>query len=409
MTSRRLLGYCNGAIVPYLRSQTNLKVQCAEQQKLCKRTKLHVATWGTLRACLQEVLESGHNVREDGVSLSSLKRSLRVRFGVDLSETALGHAAVSDLFKDARLLDLCTVRLVSKGYVLFPKVRRQDFTHGATSRGEQDAPTMAPGGSPLRTSTFSTKPLPTSVTTRPGFLMPRDASEKMFSPQTSWQAAVVPDSSPARLSSVAVPRDGTDIAPGIANLPRDGRETPAWDLTCNVLGMGSGPCSGVAPEGVQAFALVPIPICPVAFFTVVFEPCPHPSSPSAHAMEPSSSGFSEACSSSSRSVASLQALAAQDMLLDVTKCFLGLEEGASCSASTAAGSLDPLHSLLSTPRGSVHANPVSMSPRCAGQLRHAEEDPFECLEEFYSVVVLRTFLTLVPDRPASSRRRCRSI
>merc|ERR1719230_289516 len=56
MTSRKLLGYYNGAIVPYARSETAMKEQCAEYQMLTKRTKLPLATWDVLRAFLSEVL-----------------------------------------------------------------------------------------------------------------------------------------------------------------------------------------------------------------------------------------------------------------------------------------------------------------------------------------------------------------
>ena len=41
----------------------------------------------------------------EGVPLSNVKRMLRTDFCVDLSETALGHATVTDLFKDNASLD----------------------------------------------------------------------------------------------------------------------------------------------------------------------------------------------------------------------------------------------------------------------------------------------------------------
>jgi len=117
MTSRKLLGYRNAAIVPYARSETAIKEQCAEYQILTKKTKLPLATWDVLRTCLQELLMQ---VGEIGFPLSNVKRVLRVRFKFDLSETALGYVALSELFKDFRIQDLCSVRLLDNGYYVFP-------------------------------------------------------------------------------------------------------------------------------------------------------------------------------------------------------------------------------------------------------------------------------------------------
>jgi hypothetical protein len=44
---------------------------------------------------------------------------MRNRFKIDLSETTLGHATMSDLFKDVRLQGMCKVRLLENGYFLF--------------------------------------------------------------------------------------------------------------------------------------------------------------------------------------------------------------------------------------------------------------------------------------------------
>merc|ERR1711972_182703 len=58
------------------------------------------------------------------------------RFGKSLSETALGHAKLSDLFQDARVHDLCTVKLHGQGYVLVPSQQ-----HVAVRPVERLAPT----------------------------------------------------------------------------------------------------------------------------------------------------------------------------------------------------------------------------------------------------------------------------
>jgi len=102
----------------YARSETAMKEQCAEQQVLIKKARSPLATWDVLRSCLRDVLQE---VQESGYPLSNIKRILRSRFKVDLSETALGHATATELFKDARLQDICSVRLLDSGYVLFPE------------------------------------------------------------------------------------------------------------------------------------------------------------------------------------------------------------------------------------------------------------------------------------------------
>ena len=45
------------------------------------------------------------------------------RHGTELSETALGHAKLSELLRDPRVSDLCTVRLRNHGYAVFPSQR----------------------------------------------------------------------------------------------------------------------------------------------------------------------------------------------------------------------------------------------------------------------------------------------
>eukprot|EP00928_Gymnodinium_smaydae_P039393 TRINITY_DN26925_c0_g1_i2.p1 TRINITY_DN26925_c0_g1~~TRINITY_DN26925_c0_g1_i2.p1 ORF type:complete len:742 (-),score=181.92 TRINITY_DN26925_c0_g1_i2:207-2432(-) len=116
MTKRKLLGYLNGAIVPYSRSETAVRERCAEQHVLRRKSKLPIATWETLRRYIKELL------REDpkgGVPLSNIKRVFKSRFGCELSQTALGHASVSALFEDPRLQDVCRVTL-RDGYYVHP-------------------------------------------------------------------------------------------------------------------------------------------------------------------------------------------------------------------------------------------------------------------------------------------------
>lgn len=122
MTSRKVLGYCNGAIVPYSRSQTLVKQLCAEQGcQLLKKSKQHpVATWGMLRNCIWQILQDTCDSGKECFPLSNVKRVLTGDYKLDLSETALGHVSLSDLFQDSRLQDLCTIRLFENGYYIYP-------------------------------------------------------------------------------------------------------------------------------------------------------------------------------------------------------------------------------------------------------------------------------------------------
>jgi hypothetical protein len=119
---------------------------------LVKKAKLPLATWDVLRACLQEML-----VREgeSGLPLSNIKRIMRTRFKVDLSETALGHATMSDLFKDVRLQEMCQVRLLENGYFLFADFKA--FSQ-ANVYAEVSFPAVQ-SQSVLSTCTLSTAPL----------------------------------------------------------------------------------------------------------------------------------------------------------------------------------------------------------------------------------------------------------
>jgi hypothetical protein len=125
ISQKKLLGYLNGAVVPYSRSQSMVKERCAERQRPCTsgvRGASNLADWEAVRACLQEILGSlsPSSGSPSSIPLSNVKRLFRSRFHMELSETALGHAKLSELFQDPRLRDVCDVRLKGHGYVLLP-------------------------------------------------------------------------------------------------------------------------------------------------------------------------------------------------------------------------------------------------------------------------------------------------
>jgi hypothetical protein len=154
MTQRKLLGYRNGAIVPYNHSQTRVKEQCAEQNQLCRKAKMPLASWDVLRHFLWTVLpRSG----PEGLALSNVKRMLRAEFRVDLSETALGHSSVCDLFKDGRLRDSCHVQLCDNGYYLMPALPEAVGMYEAPNPHVVAAPVVNAGFQPTQGQTV---PLP---------------------------------------------------------------------------------------------------------------------------------------------------------------------------------------------------------------------------------------------------------
>jgi len=120
ISQKKLLGYLNGAVVPYSRSQSMVKERCAERQRPCTsaaRGTSTLATWDMVRASLQDIFKG---MGSTAVPLSNVKRLFRSRFRIELSETALGHAKLSELLQDPRLRDICKVRLQGHGYVVVP-------------------------------------------------------------------------------------------------------------------------------------------------------------------------------------------------------------------------------------------------------------------------------------------------
>jgi len=127
ISQKKILGYLNGAVVPYSRSQSMVKERCAERQRPCTSTvrgAITLASWDTMRRCLVEILAKTAPATGGCVPLSNVKRLFRSRFHLELSETALGHSKLSELLQDSRLRDICTVRLQGHGYVVIP-VRSQ--------------------------------------------------------------------------------------------------------------------------------------------------------------------------------------------------------------------------------------------------------------------------------------------
>merc|ERR1719277_1894801 len=79
ISQKKLLGYLNGTVVPYARSQSMVKDKHAECQRPCSgatRTKGPVVSWEALREYLQRVL-SDVSLGDQPIPLSNMKRLFR--------------------------------------------------------------------------------------------------------------------------------------------------------------------------------------------------------------------------------------------------------------------------------------------------------------------------------------------
>merc|ERR1711904_697390 len=122
ISQKRLLGYSEGCLVPYVFSQSMVKEQRATQQKpIATRGSRPLATWGKVREVVQHILNNAMIQKADTVPLANVKRIFRSQFRVELSETSLGYSKLSELLRDAFLSDLCIVELRQSGYVMIPR------------------------------------------------------------------------------------------------------------------------------------------------------------------------------------------------------------------------------------------------------------------------------------------------
>lgn len=171
----RSLGYSNGAVVPYSRSQSRIKEQCAVSQQPCQSSAeamsagaagdpgLSLATWEVARNCLREILA---NAASDGsskplsVPLSNVKRLLRSKYKVELSETSLGYSKLSELLQDSRFSDICEVQLQHQGYIVVQaescKAKAEASVHNITIAFSDIVNSLpnSPSKSPIRRSLF---------------------------------------------------------------------------------------------------------------------------------------------------------------------------------------------------------------------------------------------------------------
>jgi len=138
VSKRQLLGYAEGAMVPYNCSTSLAKSVCAQQKRPhagsaaelgSEVAPLAVADWEVARRKMKEILDSAALRGSSFVPLSNVKRLFRSLHRLELSETALGHCKLTDLLQDSRFHDVCAVRLRDRGYIVVPAAPMEVPTH----------------------------------------------------------------------------------------------------------------------------------------------------------------------------------------------------------------------------------------------------------------------------------------
>jgi len=146
ISQKKLLGYLSGSVVPYHHSQSMVKELCAEKGTPItspSRASTSLATWDRVPECLQQLMDSAAQ-GAGSIPLSNVKRLFRSRFHLELSETALGHAKLSELLQDERLRDICSVRLQGHGYVVMPRTGSMSQSSAAISLSDSLAQSNMP-------------------------------------------------------------------------------------------------------------------------------------------------------------------------------------------------------------------------------------------------------------------------
>lgn len=253
ISQKKLLGYLNGAVVPYSRSQSMVKERCAGQQRPCTsgvRGAASLADWDNVRSCLQEIL-GALSPSSGSIPLSNVKRLFRSRFHMELSETALGHAKLSELFQDPRLRDVCDVRLKGHGYVLVP-LRKAALGMPISIAGNLGLYADQAAGKPIDNDLSNRAPWMNSLTLSDDIFASHAISAQVqpttatdltqsasngFPNNDNWG---VLQAFADRVSAVRAPSPSADLGHRSRSLPREATaassRSGAWETTCLALG-----------------------------------------------------------------------------------------------------------------------------------------------------------------------------
>eukprot|EP00746_Dinoflagellata_sp_MGD_P167488 gnl/MRDRNA2_/MRDRNA2_98154_c0_seq1.p1 gnl/MRDRNA2_/MRDRNA2_98154_c0~~gnl/MRDRNA2_/MRDRNA2_98154_c0_seq1.p1 ORF type:complete len:628 (-),score=108.08 gnl/MRDRNA2_/MRDRNA2_98154_c0_seq1:338-2128(-) len=123
ISQKQILGYRDGALVPYQLSKCLIKKQHAELGWACSATKsempgLPFADMDAVRSCMAEIMQMARWSEAGCEPLANIKRTFRSRYHLDLSETLLGYTKLSELLQD--LPDLCYLEMRNSGCCVVP-------------------------------------------------------------------------------------------------------------------------------------------------------------------------------------------------------------------------------------------------------------------------------------------------
>lgn len=126
ITQRRLLGYRDRWLMPYMYSNAWVKEQCAlAHYPMGNECAQPVASWDAVRVGLQCLLDQAQR-QPFGISSSNVRLLFRSCFQLELSVTALGHVTLLDVMRDPRLHDVCSLHAERTGQYLVKQATRPE-------------------------------------------------------------------------------------------------------------------------------------------------------------------------------------------------------------------------------------------------------------------------------------------
>jgi hypothetical protein len=133
ISQKQILGYRDGALVPYLMSKCLLKKQHAERGWACGATAtsegLPFATMPSVRLHMAEIMQFARWSETGCEPLANIKRIFRSRYHLELSETVLGYSKLSELLQD--LPDLCYLEMRNSGCCVIPALENAPLHRGS--------------------------------------------------------------------------------------------------------------------------------------------------------------------------------------------------------------------------------------------------------------------------------------
>mmetsp|Transcript_133359 Transcript_133359/g.345128 ORF Transcript_133359/g.345128 Transcript_133359/m.345128 type:complete len:571 (+) Transcript_133359:79-1791(+) len=380
ISQKKIVGYADGHLVPYDRSEECTKERCALRQQpvgSAAGAALPFASWEDLRTGLREILDTSSNPAPGMVTLSNVKRLFRSQLQLELCETVLGHSRVWELLQDPRLRDVCEIQGLGNGQAVVQRIEQPCHMLDYHMRACNVGP-MAP---PLPPSYHHGLPLPFAP---PSYSMCASNRPLPFMP------AVSPSSKPVPLSTTPVAT--YSLCPPLPQVP----QLPQFAGENEWLAYSDCPC----PWEVQAGAACSVPALPPSM----------PGSPAAFRLDSIFGTEKAACGLQSPTAAWEAGTTVAGSPVDKAGCELS-ETDCTFSSTAAADEDLETRSLVSSsgssPTGLTELEDSSVPAR----LRLDSEDSDLILPTALSnegFVVKNTFVDVSP-RAADRKRRSQSV